>query len=119
MDGYYIMNAKCLFDDDKTNIAGVLEAWGKTNQTILVCTRTIGATTSKLFVSGAGLGYIDKSTELPCRTSYIETSGGEHPDRKHYMGLLIENVIEIDNHGRLHPRNMVGMNETRWAWTMK
>jgi len=116
---YYIANAKCLFQDDKTDIAGVISAWGAKDQTILVCTRVIGATTSKIFVSGCGTGYVPKGTELPTKATYIETSGGMRADRTHYMGLRIENVIELDKEGVLHPRNMVGMNEKRWAWTMK
>ena len=116
---YYIMNAKCLFEDDKTDIAGVISVWGDKDQTILVCNRTIGATTSKIFVSGSGVGYIPKGTELPVRATYIETNGGMRADRTHYMGLEIVNVIELDKKGVLQPRNMEGLNEKRWAWTMK
>lgn len=117
MQHYYIMNAKCLFDDKKTDVAGVVGAWGN-DQTILVCRRGYGSQGNEqlIFVSGSGTGYVPKGTELPIDGSYTEDTGMGH--RNHYKDLVIENVIEVVN-GVLKPRNMIGVNDKRIAWTMK
>lgn len=117
---YYIMNAGCLFDDCATDITGMKDTWGN-GQTILVCRRQTRYDQplekgSRIFVSGSGHGYT-KDMELPIRGSYTQDTGMGH--RFEGYGLLIENVIEVDEDGKFKPRNMVGVNERRRGWTMK
>ena len=117
---YYIMNAGCLFDDKSTDITGMKDTWGN-NQTILVCRRQtrVGQPLeegARIFVSGSGHGYVPKGTELPLRGLYKQDTGMGH--RNVDYGLLIENVIEVED-GKFKPRNMVGVNERRRGWTMK
>ena len=113
---FYIMNAKCLFDEDKTNAEGVKAVWGD-NQTILVCRRHVsGDRTQKIFVSGSGLGYIPEGTEFPIQAYYTEDTGMGHRNKD--KSLIIDNVIDVDK-GIMKPRNTTGVTEERFAWTMK
>ena len=118
MSNYYIMNAGCLFNECATDIAGVIETWGK-DQTILVCRRQTkygqpleeGA---RIFVSGAGQGY--ESAALPINSFYTQDTGMGH--KYEGYGLYIENIIEVKG-DRIKPRNTIGLTERRRAWTMK
>jgi hypothetical protein len=114
------MNASCLFDNKATDVAGVIDAWGAKNQTILVCrrqTKRYDEPSARIFVSGAGTGYISKDTPLPHTSYYTQDTGMGY--RNEGYQLLIENVIDIDENGVIKPRNMVGVNEKRRAWCMK
>jgi len=118
---YVIMNAGCLFDDCATDIKGVMDVWGSGgDQTILVCRRATsrynGKAGGRIFVSGSGVGYIDKGVELPMRSWYTQDTGMGHKNIE--MPLLIENIIDVVD-GKIKPRNMVGVTEKRRAWTMK
>ena len=117
---YYIMNAGCLFNECATDIKGVIDVWGAKEQTILVCRRKSNRygdkPGSRIFVSGAGIGYVPKGAEFPFQASYTQDTGMGHKNED--MPLVIENVIDVVD-GKLKPRNMVGVNERRRAWTMK
>ena len=114
---YYIMSASCLFDNKAATVEQIAEEWP--DSTILVARRETGYNkSSRIFVSGAGLGYEDE-LELGQTISrrYTQDTGNGHSNRN--KELVIENIISIMNGKVVDSGNGIGIEQKRRVWVMK
>ncbi len=114
---YYIMNASCLFGNKSATVEMMAETWS--DSTILVCRRETGYDkSSRVFVSGAGMGYEDElALGQTISRRYTQDTGNGYTNTN--KELVIENVISVMNGKVVDSGNGIGINEKRRAWVMK